>query len=640
VEGVHLKRRLTAVLLADVVGYSRLMSVDEAGTHALLADCFDSLIKPKVSEHGGRMIRTSGDGLLVEFDSAFDAVRCGIDIQHELTVRGAGVDAEHRLQMRIGINAGDVIVDDRDIYGNSVNIAARLEGLAEPGELYVTGTVRDQLLGAPDLAFEDRGDRWVKNISRPVRVFRVEHAHEHQRPFFLRRMVLGAERFPRFFLRARPMILVPLVLAIVAILGSIALPILRKQSVRTAQASIMVLPFRNLSDNPEEGYFADAVTDELTTDLSRMSDTLVIARGTAFTYKGKDVDPRQIGQDVDVQYLLEGSIRRVGTKVQANAQLVDARSAVHVWSDRFDTDVTDLLELQEAVTGRIAASLGVQLIKAASRRGERETSPNSIDLRLHAMALTIDSMTAPHTLAARRYLEESVSIDPSSASAWSELAFVLITDYLNRWNEAEKDASARKELLRRAEDALQKALNLDPSLALAQLVDGFIRRARGDHHGSLDAFDRALERDPNLALAYAQKANELVLIGRSEEAPPLVMKAIRLSPRDPSIGVFYWVLGRAYFLMQNYDDTIVWLRKSIAERPTLWFNRAYLISAYALAGRNADARAELGELNKALPGYTLARIQEIYALEIPNAEPSFQASLQQLYKGLQQAGMM
>jgi adenylate cyclase len=630
------KRRMTAVLLADVVGYSRLMSADEEATHVMLTECFGGLIEPKISEHGGRLIRSSGDGLLVEFGSALDAVRCGIEIQRELSTRNAGVSTEHRFQMRIGVNAGDVIVDERDIYGNSVNIAARLETLAEPGELFVTNTVRDQLLGHPDLAFEDRGRHRLKNIDPPIQVFRVTRAQEQKTLSLLRRVRLAA----RLFLTPRPIFLVSVlavVLAVAAVIG--ALPVWRGQNVHSVQSSIMVLPFRSMSNDPEEGYFADAVTDDLTTDLSRLADTVVIARATAFTYKGKVVDPRQIGQDCDVRYLLEGSIRKIGTKVQANTHLVDAHSAVAIWADQFDSDVTDLFELQEAVTGRIASSLGIQLVKAESRRRERSRDPNAIDMRLRAMAILIDSITPQHNLAARKYLQESVRLSPLSANAWSQLADVLMRDYWNFWNEAEKDANAREDLLRQAEHALQKAFSLDPTVALSHMDDGFIRRAKGDHQGALDAFDRALALDPNLALAYAQKANQLVLTGHPQEAPPLVLKAIRLSPRDPAISIFYWVLGRAYFAMKNYDDAILWLRKSVAERPTVWFSRAHLVSAFALTGNGADAAAALKDFSNALPGYTVARIQDIYLKEIPNKDPAFQKTLQELYKGLQRAGM-
>jgi adenylate cyclase len=632
------KRRMTAVLLADVVGYSRLMSTDEDATHIMLAECFGGMIEPKITEHGGHLIRSSGDGLLVEFNSALDAVRCGTEIQHELRTRNAGVATEQRFQMRIGVNAGDVIVDERDIYGNSVNIAARLETLAEPGELFVTNTVRDQLLGHPDLAFEDRGRHRVKNIDAPIQVFRVTLAQDRKTLSPWQRVQLAARERLAFFRTSRPIFATSVLAILVAVAAIIGVPVWRGQHAQSVHASIMVLPFRSMSNDPDEGYFADAVTDDLTTDLSRMSDTTVIARATAFTYKGKIVDPRQIGQDCDVRYLLEGSIRKVGTKVQANTHLVDARSAVAIWADQFDSDVTDLFELQEAVTGRIASSLGIQLVKAESRRRDRSKDPNAIDLRLRAMAILIESITPQHNLAARKYLQEAVSLSPLSANAWSQLADVLMRDYLNRWNEAAKNTEARQDLLKQAEDALQKAFSLDPTLAMNHMDDGFIRRAKGDHQGALDAFDRALALDPNLALGYAQKANQLVLTGRPKEAPALALKAIRLSPRDPGISVFYWVLGRAYFAMRNYDEAIIWLRKSVAERP-VWYNQAHLASAFALSGHAADADATLKEFSRALPGYTLERIQKIYLDEIPNKNPAFQETLQELYKGLQQAGL-
>jgi adenylate cyclase len=631
------KRRMTAVLLADVVGYSRLMSTDEDATHVMLAECFSGLIEPKISEHGGHLIRSSGDGLLVEFDSALDAVRCGIEIQEELGKRNAGAVPDHRFQMRIGVNAGDVIFDERDIYGNSVNIAARLETLAEPGELFVTNTVRDHLLGHPDLAFEDRGRHRLKNIDPPIQVFRVTRAQE-QKKSLLSRVRLAARRSIALIQIRRPMVTVSaVVLAIAAIVG--AVPVWRGQNAQFAQASIMVLPFRSMSNDPQEGYFADAVTDDLTTDLSRLADTVVIARATAFTYKGKEVDPRQIGQDCDVRYLLEGSIRKIGTKVQANTHLVDTRSARAIWADQFDSDFTDLFELQEAVTGRIASSLGLQLVKAESRRRDRSRDSNAIDMRFRAMAILIDSVTPQHNLLARKYLQDSLHLNSQSAIAWSQLADVLMRDYWNFWNEAAESANARKKLLEQAEEALQEAFSLDPTIALTHMDDGFVRRAKGDHQGALDAFERALALDPNLALAYAQKANQLVLTGRPEEAPPLVLKAIRLSPFDPVRSVFFWILGRAYFAMGNYDDAIVWLRKSVAERPTVWFSRAHLVSAFELAGKHAEAAAALNDFNSALPSYTLARIQDIYLQEIPNQDKAFQNTLKELFKGLQQAGM-
>jgi adenylate cyclase len=641
-ERPHLTRQLKAILLADVVGYCRLMSLDEEGTHVKIADYVKDIIEPEIAEYGGRLIRSMGDGFLVEFSSAADAVCCGLDVQDKLAERNTGLDRDHQIQLRIGINTGDVIVDDRDIYGNSVNIAARLEGLAEPGKIYVTRSVRDQLQGHPDLLFEDRGDRRVKNFARPIRVYRVTRVPDLHRQALSQGLVARARRIlrTRFGPHRRSATLMASALAVAAMVTVAALPIRRDYSLMSPRASIMVLPFGNASNDPEQDYFVDAVTADLTTDLSRLSDTSVISPATAFTYKGKAVDPRQIGQEFRVRYLLQGSIRKTERKVQTNAQLVDARSAAQLWADRFSYDLTDLSELQDAVTGRIASSLHIQLVKAENRRSlaERAADPDAIDLRLHAMALLITSFTPEHTRAARQFLEESVRRDPQSADGWSQLATILASDYLNHWNGARDNQQAAMDTLRRAEEALQEALRADPSVPQAHFADGFIRRAKGDHQGALDAFDRAVQLDPNFAHAYSQKANQLVLLGQPQEAPALVLKAIGLSPRDPAIGGFYWVIGRAYFIMNDYENAIVWLRKAVEVIPNLWFSRAYLLSAYALTGRQDETRTALSEFKGQFSKYAnLNRIREVYNEGAYNA--AYRTSLEPFYRGLQLAGV-
>jgi adenylate cyclase len=641
----HLKRRLTAIMIADVVGYSRLMSVAEESTHLRLSDYIKNSIEPKISEHGGRLIRSAGDGLLVEFDSAVDAVYCALEIQHQLAARDAGIAADRRLRLRIGINAGDVIADNRDIYGNSVNIAARLEAVAGPGEIYVSRSVRDQSHGHPDLVFEDRGQRKVKSLSQPIRIYRVRRVEQQQRRAFPADLFDGTRAFSRavFFAHRRSAIWTSILLAVAASITVAALPLRRDYALLSPRASIMVLPFRNVSSIPGQDYFADAVTDDVTTDLSRLSDTVVISPGTAFTYKGKAVDPRQIGREFGVRYLLEGSIRKDGMQVQTNAQLVEARTAAHIWADRFDTELADLSELQDAITGRIASSLHIQLLQAEHRRAmaERPADPDAVDLRLHAMALIVAGPSPEHHLSARQFLEQSLQRDPQSAESWSQLAGLLVNDYLNDWNEAKQSQEAGKDLLRRAEKALAEALKIDPTVAAAHLADGFIRRAKGDHQGALDAFDREVQLDPNSARAYAQKANQLVMVGRPKEAPPLVLKAIALSPRDPYVGTFYWVIGRAYFVMQNYDDAILWLRKAVEVRPNVWYSRAYLLAAYAHLERHEqpEGRTALSDYNGGFSGYTVQRIRELYEKELPHTDPVMQASIQALYNGLQKAGV-
>jgi TolB-like protein/class 3 adenylate cyclase/Tfp pilus assembly protein PilF len=633
---IHLRRRLTAVLLADVVGYSRLMSIDEEATHLRLADYVKSLIDPAVAKHRGRLIRSMGDGMLVEFDSALDAVRCGIEIQRGLAAHEGAVDPERRIQLRIGINTGDVIVDERDIYGNSINIAARLEGLAEPGQIYVTRGVRDQLRGYPSLSFEDKGERRVKNIDRPIRVFRVEYDQEGPPRTSSRGLAATVRRLYRtgFRRNSRSALLVGALAAIAAILAVAAPPLLRDGPPPPPRNSIVVLPFSNFSGDKEQGYVADAITDDLTTDLARLKGTFVIARDTAFTFKGRSVDAREIGKECGVRYLLEGSIRRAGTRVETNVQLIDAKSGGHIWADHFDSNMADLFALQAAVTGRIAASLDIQLIKAEGQRmlEQPTANPDALDLRFRAMAIYISGINPDHTLEGRRLLEQSVRLDPSSAESWAWLADLLASDYLNRWN------GAGKAQLDQADDAVRKALAIDPDLALAHFVKGFVYRARGENPAALDAFSQALRLNPNFTRAYAQKANELINVGRPTEAPPLVMRAIELSPLDPSIGVFYWIIGRANFFAGDYADAIDWLQRSVEARPNLWYNRLYLVAAYALSDHTADARKALSEFNNRFHNYTLARVIS-HEQDIPNNNPVVATGLGKLHDALRAAGM-
>jgi adenylate cyclase len=628
----HLKRRLKAILLADVVGYSRLMNLDEAGTHIKVNNYTKHLIEPKIAEHGGRLIRTMGDGFLVEFDSAADAVACGLEIQEGLREDDAAAGSDPRISLRVGINTGDVIADDHDIYGHSVNIAARLEGLAEPGEVYVTRAVHDQLEGQSGLSFEDRGERRVKNIRTPIHVYRVKRAEAP--PHFLTAI---ARRFSPARLRftARGTVFSGAVAATLVSVGVVGLPMWRDQSDVAPRASIVVLPFENFSGDPAETYFADAVTDDLTTDLSRLPGTFVISRATAFTYKGKAVDVRQVGRECNVRYALEGSIRRVGTLVQTNAQLIDTATAAHIWADRFENETSDLFALQQAITGRIAASLDIQLARAEGQRArERAADPSAVDLRLHAVALYINGVTAEHLLTATRLLEQSVQLDPNLAESWSWLAEMLVTQYLHRWNNVGKEA------LEQAEEAIAKAVAINPNVAQAYYTQGLIRRAKNDQLGALEALSRAVEVNPNLPRALAEKANQLTSLGRPAEAPELAEKATKLSPRDPALGGFYWIIGRAHFVSGDYRKAIVWLQKSVALRPNDWFNRLYLVSAYALDRQKDEAKKVLREFNDnpQFAGYTLQRVTEEMKV-LPNDNPLIVSARQKVHEGLQIAGM-
>ncbi|HJU17375.1 MAG TPA: adenylate/guanylate cyclase domain-containing protein [Stellaceae bacterium] len=636
-DDVHLRRRLTAVLLADVVGYSRLMNADEEGTHVRLAERVRTLIEPAVAQHHGRPVRSMGDGMLVEFDSAVNAVRCAIDIQRGLAARESE-DNERRIQLRIGINTGDVIVDERDIYGNSINIAARLEGLAKPGQIYVTRSVRDQLRGYPDISFEDKGEHWVKNIDRPIRVFRAGY-DEKPRAKSPLQSVAALLRRPILPRNSRAASLAAgALLAALAILGMTVPPGWFNTAAVPPRASIVVMPFNNFSGDSNQDYFADAVTDDLTTDLSRIPGVLVIASSTAFTYKGKAVDVRQVGRECNVRYVLEGSINKIGNLIHTNARLVEAASGAQIWSERFEKKFANLSELQDIITGRIASSLEIQLVKAEIRAvAPSSADPDATDLRLRAMALLLSPITHEHHLAARRYLEESLRLGPESAEAWGQLANLMMNDYYNHWL---RPGEKLKDLLREAEKAVRNALRLDPTVAIAHVAEGMVLRAHGDHLGALDAFDRAVQLDPNLARAWAQKANELVMVGRPEEAPALALRAITLSPRDPALPVYYWHIGRAYFVMKKYGDAIVWIRKSVGLRDNAWYTWAYLVSAYALTRQSGPEVDEaIKNFKTKFKEYTIETIQRVYEKENPQRHERMKESIQELTKGLREAGI-
>jgi adenylate cyclase len=410
-----------------------------------------------------------------------------------------------------------------------------------------------------------------------------------------------------------------------------------ERSQLSPRASIMVLPFRNSSGDPGEDYIADAVTDNLTTDLSRLSDTLVIARATAFTFKGKPVDVREVGREFGVRYLLEGSVGKVGTLVQANAELIDTSSAANIWADRFNTEVTNLLDLYDAVTGRIATSLHLQLVRAEHRRAvaERAVDPDAVDLRLRAMAYLVENETPKSSLAARKALEEALKKKPNDAETLSQLALVLVRDFIRNWNDTTREDLAR------AKETVQEAIAIDPSNARAHLADGQIRRVEGDQQGALDAFDRALKLNPNLPLAWARKALQLVYLGRAKEAPALVKKAITISPRDPELGYFQFFMGCALFATAEYHAAIKSLQESVQLQPKVWYNRAWLISAYALTEQlgQQEAQAALSEYREKFKYWPYPKIRDWYAKTEPYPSPGFAATLQELFKGLQMAGV-
>ena len=630
--GERVERKLAAILAADVVGYSRLMGVDEEGTLARLMAIRRELGDPKIAEHRGRIVKTTGDGLLVEFASVVDAVRCAVELQHAMADRNSDVPSDSRIDFRIGINVGDVIIDGDDIYGDGVNIAARLEAMAEPGGVCVSARVYEDVAATIRTGFEYVGECALKNIRRPVRVYQMRGttpAPQDAPPAAKRdfiQQVFGA--MFRSMTRRRGVVEREQAAAAIAAARNAPSP-------SPARTSILVLPFRNATGDPEQEYFTDAVTADLTVDLSRMRDITVISAASALTYKGSQIDTRRLAGELRVRYLVVGAIARIRELVRTNVQLVDAASGEQLWGDRFENEFADLPRLENAITGRIAASLNVQLMRAEGRRVETLTQPDALDLRLRATSLFFGSVVPENTLAARQLLQRSLSLDPSSAEAWARLAEVTISDHLNRWN------GAGREQIAEAEEAARKALSLDPNNALAHKANGLIHRARDEHYSALEAFSRAIELDPNFASAYANKGSELTWVGRATETPPYVEQALRLSPHDPSIGIFHWIAGRAYFFAGQYEEAIPWLLKSVQARPNLWYNRAYLGSAYALLGRRDDAAKALAELARRFPEpvFTLAVVRMHENAATPSSGASVVAAREKFHEGLLLAGM-
>jgi adenylate cyclase len=614
-------RRLTAVLLADVVGYSRMMSDDEDATHARVSLQARELIDPTVSRYNGRFVRSMGDGMLVEFASALDAVRCALDIQRGLAISQA--NEPDRIQLRIGINTGDVLVDQRDIYGNSVNITARLEAMAVPGRACVSQSIYDQTRGQPDLYFADRGTHRVKNIPYPIHVFEAAYEPIPISPL--------ARLFPRRIRWAVAGTITAIALASAA--GALTFGEQDKIVARTN--SIVVLPFRNVDGDAADDYLADAITDDVTTELSRLRHAWVIASATALTFKGNTTDVRQIGREIGVRYALEGSVKRAGAVVQVNAQLVDTTSGMNLWADRFVHETASLLDLQNTVIARIAISLNDEVLKGGvpHELGTLAADGNPVDERLRAMSALTGIPTPEKYLEARQHTEAGLRADPENAHLWALLATVQVSDYLNSWNDA---GMAEVD---RAEQAADKAISLDPNVALAQYARGFVRRIRGDHDGACAAFQEAIRLDPNFARAYAQLANELVFLGRAGEAIAMAEEAVRLSPKDPSIGVFRWVQGRAFFALGDYPNAIKWLGESARLRPNLWFSQAWLTAAYALNNQASEAQAARDRFKNTFPKYSLAQIAEVYGKETRHSGEALKAASTDLLKGLQKAGL-
>jgi adenylate cyclase len=588
-------RRLAAILAADVAGYARLMGADEEGTHKRLQAHLQELVNPKIAEHRGRVVKNTGDGLLAEFASVVDAVRSATEIQRGMADREPEAPEERRIRFRIGINLGDVIVEERDIFGDGVNVAARLEALAEPGGICVSRVVRDQVRDRLDYAFEDLGERNVKNIARPVRVYAV-------RPE-------GAAELPA---------------------SSGPPPTAIPQPAAAPRLSIVVLPFANLSNDPEQQYFADGITEDLTTDLSRLADMLVISRNSAFTYRGKTVDTKQIGRELGVHYVLEGSVRRSGTQLRVNAQLIDAETDAHLWAERFDSDTGDLFALQNEITDRIAVALGVELVVAEAARPTEH--PDALDYILRGRATASKARSRDNYAERISLLERALALDPQSVAAQSWLAIFLTGRVLDGMG-----GSAAADITR-AEELAEQALAASLRSPLAHYAKGQVLRTQNRYEEAIPEYEMVLALNRNSVTALHHLGQCKLLSGSIEETIPLSEKAIRLGPRDPAIGNLYNQIGVVHLLQSRTDEAIVWLEKARAANPVHPSPHAALASAYALKGdteRAAVERAEARRLNPDGRFSSLAGWKARY-FRVPKIRALFEATF---LVGLRKAGM-
>jgi TolB-like protein/Tfp pilus assembly protein PilF len=548
-------RRLAAIFAADVVGYSRLMGADEEGTHERVKANLRELLDPKIREHRGRVVKTTGDGVLAEFASVVDAVRCAAEFQRAMADRDLDLAEERRLRFRIGVNLGDVIADGDDIYGDGVNIAVRLEGLAAPGGVYTSGTVRDHIGERLPYAFEDMGEQTVKNIARPVRVYAL-------RPE-------GIAGSPT---------------------ASVSSSTSGSPPIAAPRLSIVVLPFTNLSDDREQQYFADGITEDLTTDLSRIAGMVVISRNTAFTYRNKAVDTKQIGRELGVRYVLEGSVRRSGNQVRVSAQLIDAETDAHLWAERFDRDTSDLFALQNEITSRLANALGAELIVAEAARPTENL--DALDYILRGRAALLKPRTLDTYTEAMKLFEHALALDPQSVEAQSGLALSLAGRVLDGM----ADSAAAD--LARADGLISQVLAVSPRYALAHMVKAQVLRAQGRGEEAIPEYEAALALNRNFVSALNGLAWCKLYAGSIEEAIPLDEQAIRLSPRDSNIGSFYHLIGTVHLLQSRTDEAIVWLEKARSARPAQPVFRGRLASAYALRGETDRAAAELTEARR------------------------------------------
>jgi TolB-like protein/class 3 adenylate cyclase/cytochrome c-type biogenesis protein CcmH/NrfG len=629
-------RKLAAILVADVVGYSRLAGADEDRTLSRLRGLRSDLVDPAIAAHHGRIVKRTGDGSIIEFRSVVDAVRCAIEVQNGLIERNAGLPPEKRIEFRVGIHVGDVVEEsDGDLMGDGVNIAARIEGIAKPGAICLSSAAYEQVRDKFKEKFFDLGEMELKNIARPVRVYSLQAG-------------VPAEAKPAKLSTANTR-LVPVLLGIAALLTVIAVggwywfianrprvattgppaPVSSHAPAEAAHLSIVVLPFTNLSGDPTQDYFADGITENLTTDLSRLSGSFVIARNTAFSFKGKNADARQIGKELGVRYVLEGSVQRDQNHVRVNAQLIDAESGGHLWAERFDKPLADLFSMQDEIVASLASQLGVELITNEARRAERTPNPDSMDLYFQGMSWFNKGRDPADTERARGFFERALALDPDNldAAVGKAAADVQGAEGYYVDDKAERLASV--------EANLNRVLSQSPNNARAHylLCRVFVQSKRGAQ-GTAEC-ERALALNPNLASAHAQIGLAKVFDGHPEETESHELEALRVSPHDTEAGFWVAYMAVAKQHLGAYEDALGLYRRSIELNPNYATGRFTMAAVLAELGRLDEARAEVQAGVALNPGFTIRR----YRAGAQSDNPVFLKGRERIIEDMRRAGV-
>ena len=606
-------RKIAAILVADVVGYSRLAGADEDRTLARLRALRSDLIDPTIAVHHGRVVKRTGDGILIEFRSVVDAVRCATEVQNGMIERNAGLPPERRIEFRIGIHLGDVVEEsDGDLMGDGVNIAARLEGIAKPGAICLSEDAYRQVSGRLDMEVTDLGQIELKNIERPIRVYSLQVGVPAQaKP--------GTElKAPETPPESKPRsALLPLIAGIVAFIvvaggawyflagtrtapavATAPAPVASNAAPAPAHLSVVVLPFTNLSGDPSQDYFADGITENLTTDLSRIRNSFVIARNTAFTFKGKSIDAKEIGKQLGVRYVLEGSVQRDGTRVRVNAQLIDAETGAHLWADRFEEDVSDLFKLQDQVVARLANALNYELVRAEAETGAHAKNPDVIDLDMRgheALWRFFQQPTKDGLLAIRALFEQALKIDPNDADALGDDATTYLNEYSFGWTNPDTDYEAK--ILGQAD----RAIALTPHNPWNYSTKSVYLTNTGRAKEGLRVADAAIAINPNYASEYAYRSIAETVLGQFEQAKSDIQQAMRLSPRDPRMGPWHDYMAWAEAGLGHYDAAIEEANEAIDAGYKVFYPYLDLAAAHAIKGEIDEAKTALTEARRLNP---------------------------------------